>query len=129
MTSLNEIKVSELSWGGRAAAALKNGGFLDGQKTLADLDAMKDEDLLNIHRLGKISLNEIREKTVQAKARNRETRMATTINTEEIEDNGIPVSAQKQREKVNDPVMDFAEKHRSVIEALMKGEVKIDLNS
>lgn len=75
--ALNTIKVNDLQWSGRAEAALKNGGLME--KTLADLESMKDDELLSVSRLGRGSLGEIRQKTVQQAAKLREDKLKQDI--------------------------------------------------
>jgi hypothetical protein len=124
---LATIKVNEIAWGGRAAAALKNGGFLD--KTLADLDSMKDDELLSINRMGRGSLGEIRQKIVQAGARAREEKMkqemarnttsASAVKENAVEDRQIRVKTNT----LEDKVMEFAKTHPSIINSIINEEV------
>lgn len=131
---LGTIKVNEINWSGRAAAALKNGGLLD--KTLADLENMKDDELLSVNRMGRGSLGEIRQKIVQSAARLREEKMrqdmerraasvkapTNEVTNTSFEDRGAIRMRENQR-SVEDKVMEFAKTHPSIISSIMNEEV------
>jgi hypothetical protein len=134
-TAINElksIKVNEIAWSGRAAAALKNGGLLD--KTLADVDNIKDDELLSINRMGRGSLGEIRQKIVQAGARAREEKMKQDMDQRNADfntgnnTNDQPVPDRREikvrsNSSVEDKVMEFAKTHPSIINSIINEEV------
>ena len=145
MTALNEIKVNDLKWSGRTLTALRNGGLIEG-KTLADLDKIEPDELLSVNRLGRGSLQEISSKIADAKikmaserSKARETRTAANTNptpaneTETNGTNGTTITSEAPKRHVRQPearpeaeddvVLNYADKHRSMIQALMNGEM------
>lgn len=146
MTALNEIKVNDLKWTGRTLTALRNGGLIEG-KTLADLDKIEPDELLSVNRLGRGSLQEISSKIADAKikmaserSKARETRAASTSTvpnpvpeTETNGTNGTSVTSEAPKrqhrqpeattEAEDDVVLNYANNHRSMIQALMNGEM------
>lgn len=119
---LNTTKASEIGWGGRAEAALISGDLMG--KTLAEIGALSDEELLSVKKLGAVSLREIRAKTsgtsqLRAATVNRETRAGFTAQ---------PSSRKASNEE--DDVVEFSKTHPNLIKAIMSGEIKLDfLNS
>jgi hypothetical protein len=130
-TAINElksIKVNEIAWSGRAAAALKNGGLLD--KTLADVDNIKDDELLSINRMGRGSLGEIRQKIVQAGARAREEKMKQDMEQRNVGSSNVNTDEPVERREIKvrsntleDKVMEFAKTHPSIINSIINEEV------
>jgi hypothetical protein len=146
---LNEIRAADVKWTGRTHTGLRNGGLLD--KTLADIEKLKPDELLSINRFGRGALHEVAAKIADVKlemasdkARDREQRNMARRATA---NNGITISATpantntkavdeiKKPEPVAetersapvelDPVIEFAKNHPSIITAIMNGEMDV----
>lgn len=128
--NLQDIRVGDLSWTGRTQTALRNGGLLD--KTLADLEQMKPEELLSVNRLGRGALAEITKHVTQSKSRDREMKLKDEMNRASNSEARQPSKASEPEEgptqksatrAITDPIVDFARKHQSMIQGIMDGEM------
>lgn len=112
---LETVKIEDLTWTGKTAGALTRAA---GIKTLGDLANKKDEELLEIPRVGVKALAEIRENIARALGKPVPERL-----TEERKVRKTKNAQQTVQSFNEDALVNWAKNHSSTIIAIMKGEM------